>query len=294
MQIQRIGALEIHKVLEMEQAAPMTMAFPDITAEDLRRLADWYSDAHLTGEPPSAQMNLSIHSFVVRCRGRNILIDTCNGNHKQRTIPFAHQLETPYLERLSAAGFTPEDIHLVLCTHLHGDHVGWNTRLHNGRWVPTFPNARYVFTRPDVEYFGQHGEEPFHGEAYADSVLPIIEAGQAHIVETQHAIYAELDEGVWLTPAPGHSPGSCLIHARSGGARAIFSGDVFHHPIELVRPAMPFFADYDTVLTGQTRTRLFEEYADTSVRFFPAHFAEPTTGFIRAHGDAFRYQFDKA
>ncbi|HTY95312.1 MAG TPA: MBL fold metallo-hydrolase [Steroidobacteraceae bacterium] len=291
MKVQKLGAFEIHKVLEMEQAAPMTMAFPDITAADLARLRSWYSDAHLSPEPHTAQMNLSVHSFVLRCRGRNILIDACNGNHKQRTIPFAHMLETPYLQRLAEAGFAPEDIHLVLCTHLHGDHVGWNTQLRDGRWVPTFPNARYVFTRPDVEYFSSHGEEPFHGEAYLDSVLPIIEAGQAHLVETAHSVYAELDEGVWLSPAPGHSPGSCLIHARSAGSQAIFSGDLFHHPVELVRPTMPFFADFDPVMTGQTRKRVFEEYADRDVRFFPAHFADPTAGWIRGHGDVFRFQF---
>ncbi len=291
MRIQKIGTLEVHKVLEMEQAAPMAMAFPDIRAEDLARLRDWYTDAHLTLDPQTAQMNLSVHSFVVRCRGRNILIDACNGNHKQRTIPFAHMLETPYLERLGQAGLAPEDIHLVLCTHLHGDHVGWNTRLRDGRWVPTFPNARYVFTRPDVEHFSQPGVEPYHREAYLDSVLPIIEAGQAHIVETGQAIYAELDAGVWLSPAPGHSPGSCLIHARSGAVHGIFSGDLFHHPVELVRPQMAFFADYDAALTGQTRTQLFEAYADTDVRFFPAHFADPTAGWIRSHRDGFRYQF---
>jgi len=291
MQVQKIGALEVHKILEMEQAAPMTMGFPDLCAEDLARLRAWYTDVHLTGDPQTSQMNLSVHSFVVRCRGRNILIDACNGNHKTRSIPFAHMLETPYLERLAGAGFAPEDIHLVLCTHLHGDHVGWNTRLRNGRWAPTFPNARYVFTRPDVEYFGEHRQEPFHGEAYLDSVLPIIEAGQAQIVETEHSVLTELDEGVWLSPAPGHSPGSCLIHAKSGGAHGIFSGDVFHHPVELVRPAMPFFADHDPVLTGITRTQLFESYADTDVRFFPAHFAEPTVGWVRAHEDAFRFQF---
>src|SRR5580658_298321 len=224
MQVQQIGSLEVHKVLELEQPAPMTMAFPDLRAEDLQQLSAWYTDRYLTADPQTSQINLSIHSFVVRCRGRNILIDACNGNDKQRTIPCAHKLQTPYLERLAAAGFRPADIHLVLCTHLHGDHVGWNTQLRNGRWVPTFPNARYVFTRPDVEHFGGGDAEPFHVEAYVDSVLPIIEADQAHIVETEQSIYAELDEGIWLSPAPGHSPGSCLIHARSANAYGIFSG----------------------------------------------------------------------
>jgi glyoxylase-like metal-dependent hydrolase (beta-lactamase superfamily II) len=291
MQVQQIGSLEVHKVLELEQPAPMTMAFPDLRAEDLQQLSAWYTDRYLTADPQTSQINLSIHSFVVRCRGRNILIDACNGNDKQRMIPFAHKLQTPYLERLAAAGFRPADIHLVLCTHLHGDHVGWNTQLRNGRWVPTFPNARYVFTRPDVEHFGGGDAEPFHVEAYIDSVLPIIEAGQAHIVETERSIYAELDEGIWLTPAPGHSPGSCLIHARSANAYGIFSGDLFHHPVELVRPSMPFFADFDSALTGVTRTEVFQKYADTDVRFFPAHFTDPTAGRIRAHGDAFSFHF---
>jgi glyoxylase-like metal-dependent hydrolase (beta-lactamase superfamily II) len=291
MLIQRIGTLEVCKIFEMEQSLPMGMAFTDVTLDDLEQLRPWYTDKFIGKTPQESQVNLSVHTFLVRCRGRNILIDTCNGNHKPRAVPFAHQLNIPYLERLASAGLTPADVDVVLCTHLHGDHVGWNTQLRDGRWVPTFPNARYFFTQPDVEYFGRHLDDPFHGPPFTDSVLPIIEAGQANIVETNHIVDVELGEGIWLEGAPGHSPGSCIIHAHSKGARGIFSGDVFHHPIELVRPSMHFFADFDAPQAARTRREIFDAYVDTDTIFFPAHFADPTAGFITTRGNGFAYRF---
>ncbi|HVW68001.1 MAG TPA: MBL fold metallo-hydrolase [Steroidobacteraceae bacterium] len=291
MQIQTLGSFTVHKVLEVELPGPLKMAFSDVSTADLEELKSWYWDPFLSLAPETAQMQLSMHSFVLSGRGRNILIDTCLGNHKQRSGPFGGGLDTPYLARLAEAGFSPADIDVVLCTHLHADHVGWNTRLQDGRWVPTFPNARYVFTRPDVEHFSRQREEVFNAEAFADSVLPIIEAGQADIVETRHTLDRDLEHGVWLEEAPGHSPGSCAIHVRSGSAHGIFSGDLFHHPIELVRPSMHFFADLDPVLTAQTRARMFEKFADTDTRFFPAHFIDPTAGRLLTRGRAFEYRF---
>jgi glyoxylase-like metal-dependent hydrolase (beta-lactamase superfamily II) len=291
MKIQTLGSFTVHKVLEVEQAAPLKMALDEVTAADLAELKHWYWDRFLAATPQESQLQISIHSFVVRCRGRNILIDGCIGNHKRRSLSFADNLSTPYLERLRDCGLTPSDIDVVMCTHLHGDHVGWNTRLQDGRWIPTFPNARYLFTRPDVEYFGAHRDEPFHGEAFEDSVLPIMEAGQADIVEPGHSLEIELGDGLWMEGAPGHSPGSCIIHVRSQGAHGIFSGDVFHHPIEVMRPSLRFFADLDPELTARTRTRLFEKYVDTDTRFFPAHFLSPTVGRIRSRGETFAYEF---
>src|SRR5437867_1114800 len=176
-------------------------------------------------DPVSGNLIFPMQSYLVRTRHHTILVDTCVGDHKKRQRPSWNMTTSgKFLADLAAAGVRPDAVDYVLCTHLHGDHVGWNTELRDGRWVPTFPNARYVFTRPDVEFFSSYKEEPFHAEAFADSVLPIIEAGQANIVPTDQPIYVELDEGIWLTPAPGHSPGSCLIHARSAGAHGIFSG----------------------------------------------------------------------
>jgi glyoxylase-like metal-dependent hydrolase (beta-lactamase superfamily II) len=177
---------------------------------------------------------------VLQVDGLNVLVDSCCGNDKIRSVPWADRLKSDWLSQLGRAGYRPEDIHLVLCTHLHADHVGWNTRLENGQWVPTFPNARYVFSRKDYAFFKDQTHEAHNREAFLDSVLPVIEAGQADIVESDHLIHREIEDGIWLQDAAGHSPGCVVVNARRGGARAMFMGDVLHHPIQLVRPDLAF------------------------------------------------------
>jgi glyoxylase-like metal-dependent hydrolase (beta-lactamase superfamily II) len=262
-----------------------------VTPADLATLRPWYADEFMGPDLDSTRINLSVHSFVLRSAHRNILIDTCNGNDKTRVIPFANMLNIDYLGGLARAGLAPGDIEVVMCTHLHCDHVGWNTRLSDGRWVPAFPNARYLFARPDVEYFAAHPEDGIHGPAFADSVFPVIEAGLADLVETDHVVEKELDDGIWLEGAPGHSPGCCVIHARSAGEHAIFSGDVFHHPIQLAQPELHFLGDMDAAAAVRTRRRLFETYADSGTVFYPAHFTAPTVGRIQSASTGFRYRF---
>jgi len=287
----RLGQLSITKILEMESDAPMAWAFPEVSAEDLQRLKRWYWSDELAADPAQAAVRLSIHSFVLRSEGQTILIDSCNGNDKSRSVPFADQLQTAYLDNLAAAGVRPQQVDLVLCTHLHCDHVGWNTRLENGRWVPTFPNARYLFGRRDYEFFSVQQHEQLHKEAFEDSILPIVEAGLADMVESDHVVQREIGDGVWLEDAHGHSPGCCVVHAQRGGERALFTGDVFHHPIQFIRPNMPFFADEDSAQAVITRNRLFNEHADTSTIIFPAHFTRSSAGRIRRDGDAFQFEF---
>ena len=290
----QLGELKIQKIYEMQFGLPMSMVFPQIQAADLAALREWYWSEELSPVPESAEVRMSVHSYVLQSGGKNILIDCCNGNDKPRDIPpFANKLQTDYLKNFKATGLTPEDIDVVLCTHLHGDHVGWNTRLENGRWVPTFPNARYLFTRADYEYFGRHTNHPIHGPGYLDSVLPVMEHGLADLVDTEHVVEHEIGTGVWLQPSPGHTPGNCMVHAQRRGDLAIFSGDTFHHPIELVRPDTLCFADEDAALAGDTRKRLFAQYADSSTSFFPAHFGGVSGGHIRRHRDAYRYEFLK-
>jgi glyoxylase-like metal-dependent hydrolase (beta-lactamase superfamily II) len=291
MRSRDLGSFRVDLVQEMSQPFPLQMAFENVTTEDLETLRPWYTDEFLGADLGSSRINLSVHSFVLRTRRRHILVDTCNGNHKSRVIPFANMLNIDYLGRLARAGLRPEDIDVVMCTHLHCDHVGWNTRWADGRWVPTFPNARYLFARPDVEYFAKHLEDEVHGPSFADSVLPVIEAGLADLVETNHVVEKELDEGVWLEGAPGHSPGCCVIHAKSAGQHAIFSGDVFHHPIQLAQPGLHFLGDMDVAAAVRTRQRIFEGYADTGVQFFPAHFTGLTAGRIESAPKGFRYRF---
>jgi glyoxylase-like metal-dependent hydrolase (beta-lactamase superfamily II) len=286
----RVGNLTIQEVIEGDGALPMTMALPGVTREDLASLRSWYWSEELSADPSEAHFKIAVRSYVLQVDGLNILIDACNGNDKQRTISMAHNLQSAYLRNLAQAGLTPADIQLVLCTHLHADHVGWNTRLENGRWVPTFPNARYVFSRRDYEFFSKQTHAAFHREAYLDSVLPVVEAGLADIVESDAEVHREIGDGVWLEDAAGHSPGSCTVNARRNGALALFTGDAFHHPVQLVRPDLHMFADEDPVRAAVFRRQLLDRYADSNAVFFPAHFCGNAAGHVRRAESHFSYE----
>jgi len=287
----KLGAMRVRKLFESDGALPMTMVLPGVTADDLRRMRGWHWSEELSEDPAAAQFKLSIHSYVLQVDGLNILIDSCNGNDKTRSVPFADHLRTPYLADLHALGLAPKDVHLVFCTHLHCDHVGWNTRLENGRWVPTFPNARYLFTRRDYEHYSSDNAEALHREAFADSVLPVVAAGLADLVESDHVAHREIGDGIWLEDAHGHSAGSVVVHAARGGGHALFSGDCFHHPIQLVRPDLAFFADEDPAQASATRRRLLERHADGPAIFFPAHFGGRSGGRVMRDEGAFRFAF---
>ena len=209
-----------------------------------------------------------------------------------RALPEVHQLDTDYLGNLRRAGFEPGDIDMVMCTHLHFDHVGWNTRLDNGKWVPTFPNARYVFGRRDFEYFKTDptGEE-LHNAAFVDSIVPVMEAGQGDIVDEDSVAHREIGDGVWLEPAFGHSPGCCTVNAQADGPPGIFWGDVIHHPVQLIRHDLPFAFDTDGVAACNVRKATMERLADTDTLCFPAHFRRTSAGYVKRDGDAFRYEW---
>ena len=287
----QLGQLVIKKVFESEGELPFSASMPAVSSADFAALRRWYWSDELSEDPAKAMFKLSVHSYVLQVDGLNVLIDSCNGNDKERSVPFARMLKTPYLSNLAEAGLKPEDINLVLCTHLHCDHVGWNTRLENGRWVPTFPNARYIFSRRDHEFFSTQTHEALSREAYLDSVLPVVEAGLADIVESDSVVHREVGDGIWIEDAAGHSPGAYAVHAKRQGSRAIFSGDAFHHPVQLIRPDAPFFADEDPVQAAAVRTALMTDHADTDAVFFPAHFRGVSAGRIKRDGACFRYEF---
>lgn len=293
MQPIRLGRMRVHKVHEMDSPVPLLSQLPGTTADDLKRLLTWYDQPdEITADPETSLMTFSVHSWVIEIDGRTIMIDTCDGNHKNRSLEAVHQLDTDYLGNLRRAGFAPEDIDMVMCTHLHFDHVGWNTRLENGRWVPTFPKARYVFSRRDLDYYTSNpsGEE-LHYEAFLDSVVPVMEAGQADIVDEDIAVHREIGDGLWLEPAFGHSPGCFTVNAQSGGAPGIFWGDVIHHPIQLIRHDLPFTFDTDPALASKVRRATMEKTADTDTVCFPGHFRRSSAGYVKRDGDAFRYEF---
>jgi glyoxylase-like metal-dependent hydrolase (beta-lactamase superfamily II) len=183
---------------------------------------------------------------------------------------------------MTAAGFAPDSIDTVLCTHLHVDHVGWNTKLVAGKWVPTFANARYVFGRSEYEHWRDHSDAPDKHAVFSDSVKPVVDAGKADLVASD----ARLGDEITLIPTPGHSPGHMSILIRSEGEQLLLTGDVAHHPCQMAHLDWSSTADSDSVKSAVTRRELFSRFADTSIPVIGGHFG---AGHIRRHGDAFEF-----
>ncbi|MGI9342256.1 MAG: MBL fold metallo-hydrolase [Gammaproteobacteria bacterium] len=232
---------------------------------------------------------MSFHSFVVRTERGTLLVDTCVGNDKDRPmLPEWHRQKFPYLDRLRAVGLGPDDIDFVCCTHLHGDHIGWNTRLDNDRWVPTFRNARYLMADAEMRYWEQlHKDEPdnMYWRGWQDSVLPVIEDGLVDRVASDH----EILPGIRLRPAPGHTPGNVVIELEQGDRSAVMSGDVVHHPVQIERPEWSSNFDGDPDHARVTRRELLERVADTDTRLLGAHFAGPSAVHVVSDGGDFKY-----
>jgi glyoxylase-like metal-dependent hydrolase (beta-lactamase superfamily II) len=247
--------------------------------------------------PESDALITSVHSWLIKTPEHKILLDSCSGNHKERHWwPRFHHLNTPFLERLSAAGAAVEDIDIVLCTHLHADHIGWNTQLKDGRWVPTFPNARYLFSRIENDYWDPrlHAgsvEDPGRCIAYVDSVLPVVEAGQAQLVDGSHHI----NDSLLIEPAPGHTPGHILLKMLAGGAGGgVFCGDVIHHPLQIYAPHWNTQFCKDPEQARATRREVLQYCADTSSLLFPTHFGAPHVVSVSARGGSFAAGFVEA
>ena len=248
-------------------------------------------------DPATNALIISFHSYVIRTPSLTVLVDTCNGNDKHRPgKPWQHMHSSNrYLQNMANLGVRVEDVDLVLCTHLHGDHVGWNTQLKEGRWVPTFPNARYVMARRELDHFSTLTEGPPGARvpypAFADSVLPIIEAGQADWVDMEHAIHRHLDDRIWLEPAPGHTPGHVTVHVRGASGSAVLCGDVIHHPIQFHEPQLSNNGDFDPAQALASRNRMLEGCVATHAVLLTGHFPAPTSGYVTASGDRFRFRY---
>jgi len=286
-----IGAATVTRIEETyEPNFAAATFFPAWQPEALERDRDWLVPDHY--DAASGFLKLSIHSWLIRLDGRNILIDTCVGNHKERPArPKWHRMETHYLQRLSDAGVRPDEIDLVMCTHLHVDHVGWNTRLDNGRWVPTFPKARYVFSKADFDYYANLDRDPEKGPAnlgsFRDSVMPVMDAGLGEVVSGAHI----LDEHLSIDPAPGHTPGSVAVKLASKGRRCVFSGDILHHAIQLAHPEWNSFVCYDGASARRSRRSLLEQCVGGGDLLMPAHFGAPFACHVEAKGEAFAPRF---
>ncbi|MFL5155447.1 MAG: MBL fold metallo-hydrolase [Microvirga sp.] len=236
----------------------------------------------------SGKMVITYQTFIVRTPRHTILVDTCTGEDKGYAAPMDFP-KAPWLEGFRAAGLKFEDIDYVFCTHLHIDHCGWNTVLRDGRWVPTFPRAKYVFHKREYaawEEATQRGDNP-PGNVWRFNCEPVVEAGQALLVDDDFA----LDDMVWLTPTPGHSPCHCCVNIRSGGERAVVTGDLFHHALQCREPQWSTIFDWDPKQAIASRRRFFGEVAGTGLLLLPIHFPAPTAGRLEADGERFRYSF---
>lgn len=284
-----LGEAELSSVVEVSgHRYTPEFLLPEIRRDELEAEQGWMApDLY---DPARDLLAMVRQTNVIRTRHHTILIDTCVGDCKPRNVASFNMLQTAWLENFRATGLRFEDVDLVMCTHLHVDHVGWNTRLLDGRWVPTFPNARYVFGRAEYDHCAAlhvaGGQSP-DGPIFADSVLPAVEAGQAVIVDETE----ELAEGFLLEPTPGHSPGHVAIHLRNRGGHVLFSGDVMHHPVQVRLPHLNSRFCEDPPRARETRMRLLQAYADRDVILCPAHFERGTLGRLRSVSDGFRYDF---
>lgn len=290
MKQQQIGDFRVDRVLESESPYfALDFLLPGAPPDLIASNADWLKPRFV--DPADDRLILAFQSFVLRTGRHTILIDSCTGNDKERPErPNWHRQKHPFLERMRALGVTPEAIDFVFCTHLHADHVGWNTKLDNGRWVPTFPNARYVFAKREYAHWEKEHREivaaggaPLSHGSFADSVLPVVEAKRAVFVESDH----EFERGVHLEPAYGHTPGNCVLHAKSGGGHAVFIGDVMHTAAQLANPALSSRFCSDPAESARTRTAIVERHAETDTVLLACHFPTPVAGRIRRRGAGF-------
>jgi glyoxylase-like metal-dependent hydrolase (beta-lactamase superfamily II) len=277
----QIGDVRVTRIVELELAGGTRFILPQATPETIEPIA-WLRP-HFADE--NGKLRMSIHALVVETPARRIIVDTCLGNDKEnRRIPGWNKLSGPFLADLASAGYPRESIDTVLCTHLHVDHVGWNTMLVGGRWVPTFPKARYLMGRVEFEYWRTQQEVEHHRPVFADSVAPVFEAGLVDLVETDHRVCDEVS----LVPTLGHTPGHVSVRIRSKGEEALITGDFIHHPCQMAHPEWSSSADSDALRAAETRRSVFSRLAGTPVLVIGTHFAGPTAGRVVRDGDAFR------
>lgn len=290
--IYRVGGAEVARVQECTlENFTVEMLLPEWRAE-FQTAPDDIRSAAIA--PDGEHVLLSIHTWVVRDQGRTILIDTGAGNDKPR--PYARyfdHLNSPYLERLATIGVVPEEVDYVLLTHLHVDHVGWNTRLVAGSWTATFPNARYIFSRAEHSFFtdpANHNERNRTSfEVQRDSVNPVIDAELAEMIDVDGS---EVIPGFAFHPTPGHTANHASIVLSSNGQHALFSGDVLHHPLQVFHPDLISIFDADRDRTLESRNWALSFAADREALFFSSHFPSTSAGRVRRVARGFTWVFE--
>ena len=282
-----IGTFTIGRVTELELPAFPALEFLPAATPAMLEQARRELSGRLSAD---SKLIMSFHAFVLKTGRHTILIDTCCNKSRPGREQFDHG-KRDFLAGLAALGVKPETVTHVMCTHLHWDHVGWNTRLVDGAWVPTFPNAKYIMAKREYDYWdGVYASDKGRGEnihalAFEDSVLPIMRAERAVLVQDDF----ELDHGISFEPCHGHSPGHVVLNVTSGGKRGVFIGDAIHHPMQLLFPELSTRADFDQNASRISRRALIEKHAGTGNIVLPHHFAAPSCGMVERRGDGFRF-----
>jgi len=277
----RIGEVTVTKIVELEATGGTRFVLPQATREAALQIP-WLAPHFMDDE---GRLKMSIHALVIETPTRRMIVDTCLGNEKQgRAVPTWNDLHGPFLNDLAAAGFARESIDTVMCTHLHVDHVGWNTMKVDGKWVPTFPKARYLIGRVEYEYWRDNREHHEQAAVFADSVRPVFDAGLVDLVETDHQISPEVS----FVPTLGHTPGHISVRISSKGEEALITGDFVHHPCQMAHPEWAATPDFDQKASTQTRRDVFGRLAGTPTLVIGTHFAGATAGRVVRDGDAFR------
>jgi glyoxylase-like metal-dependent hydrolase (beta-lactamase superfamily II) len=279
-----IGDVTITRIVETKFQVAWNPDSPFIPGADPHSLAQlpWLKPHFVDS---AGTLRMSIHSLLVDTPGMRLIVDTCLGNDKPRKLTRGKAFAKPYLADLAAMGWTRESVDAVICTHLHSDHVGWNTMLSQGQWVPTFPNARYCVSRREYDYFVNEDPDEEHHQMFRDSLQPLVAAGLAAPVDPDHRLSAHVS----LLPTPGHTPGHVSVLIESQGERAIITGDIFHHPCEISHPEWGRKFDYDAAASRRTRDRFLQQNADTPTLIIGTHFDAPTAGRIVRHGPTYRF-----
>lgn len=283
MSVWTVGDVKITKIHEGDAPIPVEVMFPGSSAAELAAI-DWVGPfVDDKGRPV-----LSIHALVVETPAMKLVVDTCVGNEKQgRGLPNWNNLQTRFLEDFRAAGHDPDEIAVVLCTHLHADHVGWNTRLIDGVWTPTFPKARHLIDAREFDFWKAADDDETKA-LMADSLQPVFDAGLVELIDAS-AGYRVCDE-VRLVPTPGHTPGHVSVVIESGGQTALISGDFMHHPCQIARPDWNAVSDKDPRTGEATRRAALTEAAADGRLLIGTHFPSPTAGRIRADANAWRFE----
>jgi glyoxylase-like metal-dependent hydrolase (beta-lactamase superfamily II) len=277
----RIGEVTVTKIVELEVTGVSRFILPQATREAVLPIGWLQPDF----ADELGRLKMPVHALVVETPSRRIVVDTCLGNDKEnRRIPTWNRLQTNFLADLAAAGYPRETIDTVICTHLHVDHVGWNTMLVEGQWVPTFPKARYLMGRIEFAHWTSQHEREDMSAVLADSVMPVWEAGLVDLVETDHRIGGEVS----LVPTRGHTPSHVSVWIASQGEEALITGDFTHHPCQIARPEWSSTVDSDPVEARLTRERMLTHLADAPILVIGTHFAGRTAGHVVLDDDAYR------